>query len=147
MRRVFLAFLACAALLGLPLVSHAEGSVGVYCWEMQPFIDVWCLDIEDQSGFAFGLVGWNHVEGMYRNPVHGAAIYDDNQRVYSLQLSTRSPDMFLTAFVNVNMNPSTLSGPWMDSFGLSGTFVYLGGGPRGSENIKPEDAPSYFQRP
>lgn len=133
-------------LMAVPSLSHAGNSIGVYCWNMQPYSDVWCLDVEDHWGFAYEVVGTQHVSGSYKVPVHGSVSYDNYQGIYSMMLESRSPDGSIIATTNANLNTFTLSGPWQDDWGDSGTFVYVGAGPRTLE----EGAGSgigYFSKP
>lgn len=122
MKKFKLSLCLIVALFIIPVAASAD-SIGVYCWQLSPYIDVVCLDL-DSKGFAFGAIGWDHVSGEYKYPAHGAVCADDYRNLYSFEWTT------LTFNFAADIDTSTLSGTWDDFTGDSGEFLFLGAGPQ-----------------
>ena len=113
----------------IPTVNAA--SIGVYCWNMQPYVDIVCFNVGSlPNGWAFSMHGTQHAPGGYRDPISGAA----NPNEYTGQIHMNwvyyDPGSGMDARIGAIISPSTLNGNWIDSFGGSGTFTYVGTGPR-----------------
>ena len=122
MKKVKIAMLILAVFFVMPIAANA-GSIGVYCWQLAPHVDVVCFDV-DSKGFAMGAIGWDHAPASYKYPAHGAICVDDYWNVYSFEWT-----VFMTNFA-ADIDPSTLDGVWYDFTGDSGDFLFIGPGPQ-----------------
>ncbi len=114
----------------LPAFANAGDSIGVYCWQLDPYIDVICFDLETRgTGFAWDMSGWAHISGYYKDPLSGTAIYDNYAGRYLLQFDWASSLGVYFWQVAADIDTSTLNGEWIDDTGDFGDFLYLGIGP------------------
>lgn len=110
-------------------------SVGVYCWLLPGPNETVCFDV-DNHGFVFELTGTicapNDTAYM---PLEGSAIRDTaytNQFIlqFSRIMGTPMIDHGQVHHTVARIDTTTLNGTWEDQHGASGTFTYLGAGPR-----------------
>jgi hypothetical protein len=108
-------------------------SIGVYCWQLAPYGDVVCFDLEKRSGFAvlYDASGWEHSAGNYKIPCSGAVVLDDYVGAYGAYVfefeCAYYPDILWQ--YGAYILTTTKSGEWFDNTGDSGDFVWLGPGP------------------
>jgi hypothetical protein len=112
---------------GVLLATQVQAaSIGVFCWQLFPTVDVLCFDIDNapQQARAFALSGTDFVVGDYRTPVTGGVAFDEYAGLYRMNWTT----YFTTpAIFHADLNPQTLQGPFFSSFGGQGTMLFLGG--------------------
>ncbi|MDV6343363.1 hypothetical protein R2Q26_02135 [Nitrosomonas sp. Is37] len=109
----------------LPITSYGQ-SLGVFCWRLNPFVDVLCFDIQDK-GFVFELTGTQKI-ATFETPSHGAANLNRSTNKFHLGFTTHFPNRFHTQFF-VSLNTVSLNGTWTDNLGNSGDFTFQGIGP------------------
>ncbi|SFI27332.1 hypothetical protein [Nitrosomonas sp. Nm34] len=109
----------------LPIILHAQ-SLGVFCWRLNPFVDILCFDIEDK-GFVFELTGTQGI-ATFQTSSHGAANLNRSTNRYHLGFTSHFPNGFHGQFF-VSLNTESLNGTWTDNFGNSGDFFFQGAGP------------------
>ena len=127
-------FALSAVLWAIPLVASAGQSLGVYCWEQNPYKDVICFDLELKTGGAlpvFALTGTAEAADTYTVAVYGSAVYDPSRSQVVLSFTQTYTSY---SFQNeVILNTTNLNGTWADDSGNSGDFRFLGPpGVRGS---------------
>ena len=120
-----------AALAGPTAAVHADGTLGVFCWEQQPFPDVVCFDVEPRGPF-FALTGDDTVSGVFSGLVDGTAMAVGSE--IHLEFTQTFPGFVPTdpsiTFENfATINSGTLSGTWADEFGGGNLFTFLGTAP------------------
>lgn len=109
----------------LPITSHAQ-SLGVFCWRLNPFVDVLCFDVQDKQ-FVFELTGTQKI-ATFETPSHGAANLNRSTNKFHLGFTTHFPNGIHAQFF-ASLNTSSLNGTWTDNFGNSGDFFFQGTGP------------------
>lgn len=125
MKKWVVLFAFTTMILTLPVVSNA-GSIGVHCWNMQPYADIICFDVND-LGFAYALNGTEHAPNSYRIPITGSANYDEYIDKIRVQFFATAPSWFVLD--EATIDPATLDGTWSNSSGSSGDLIYVGSGP------------------
>jgi len=122
MKRFLMAACLTAGLFMAPALGNA-GNIGVYCWQLAPYTDVVCFDI-DSKGFSMSAIGWNHAAGAYKFPAYGGICVNDYMGLYLFGWTMGMANL------EAGIDPGTLSGVWHDSYGDSGNFVFVGAGPQ-----------------
>jgi hypothetical protein len=122
MKRFWMVVFLAAALFVVPTMASA-GSIGVYCWQIAPYVDVVCFDI-DSKGFAMAATGWDHANGSYKYAAHGGVCEDNYCNVYSFDWTS-----MLVNF-GADISPGSLNGVWYDFTGDGGDFLFVGAGPQ-----------------
>lgn len=115
------------ALCALPALVQAGESKGVFCWQLSPYTDIICFDLENRSGFAYNMTGWDHGPGYYKRASDGAAVLNDYEGVYELQWQVGFSS-FIIQFAG-EVAPGNWNGTWFDDTGDSGSLVWMGPGP------------------
>ena len=138
MKKVIVLLSVIAFMFAVPMTGVAAGpakafessgtgsSIGVYCWQQAPYVDIICVDLEDK-GFVFEATGTDHVPDCYKYPVDGSAVFDEYEGEYILGFV-----QYYDGWAPINtayINPTTLDGNWSDDLGNSGDFLFLGFGP------------------
>jgi hypothetical protein len=123
------------ALLGAALVAAAllvqaspgeAQDLGTFRWQLAPFCNVFTLSVF-QSGSGIVLSGWDDRCGAsQRAPSYGTASLNPDGTA-GIGVTTIQPTV--TGHFSILLNLGTLSGPWSNDLGQSGTFVFLGSGP------------------
>jgi len=111
-----------------PVTAHSE-SIGVYCWQLAPYTDVVCFDV-DNRGFAYALTGWDHVPGEYKYCAYGAVLFDNYFNNYWFEWTA---DVF--AHFAAAVSTTTLEGNWIMTYTTpepidGGALIFLGPGPQ-----------------
>jgi len=112
---------------GVLLARQAQAaSIGVFCWRLFPTVDVVCFNIDDAplQASTFALSGTDVVVGSYRYPATGGLAFDEYAGLFRMNWSTY---FSAPAFYRADLNPQTLQGPFVSSFGSQGTMLFLGG--------------------
>ena len=138
MKKVIVLLSVIAFMFAVPMTGVAAGpakafessgtgsSIGVYCWQQAPYVDIICVDLEDK-GFVFEATGTDHVPDCYKYPVDGSAVFDEYKGEYVLGFVQYYGDWAPTNTAYID--PATLDGVWFDDLGNSGDFLFLGPGP------------------
>lgn len=123
--------LAVAALIGAAVPANAQ-ALGTYSWQLEPFCNNLTLSLTQQGGL-YTVSGFDDQCGApQRAPVVGLATPNPDGSIgFGLHIVTvpggRGVD------VDARISVSSISGPWNDSAGNSGTFAFgarTGGLPR-----------------
>lgn len=110
-------------------------SLGIHCWQQQPYNHAFCFDVNNTNGRYFSLIGENIIptEGTY--PLQGSALLDDTINQFRLEFTQNLGGTLVyenTATVDVE----SLNGSWQDDAGNEGDFQYLGVGPLDTEQLQ-----------
>jgi hypothetical protein len=110
------------------LTAQAQAaSVGVFCWQLPPFADVVCFDMDDgpQRAQTFALFGTISVKGKYRYPIMGSLALDEFAQLYHMSWVTHVSASQVR--FGADLDPKTFQGPFFTNVG-TGTMVFLGVG-------------------
>ncbi len=126
-RRIHLVSLLGLAVVHGVLLPSAAGAqvaqvIGTFSWQFAPFCNVATLAVT-QVGSAFVLGGFDDQCGGGRAPVSGMAFVNPNGSI-GLGLSIIATPGAAPVHVNVTVGLGSIGGPWRDSAGNSGTFVF-----------------------
>ena len=120
----------------VPAFAYGGDVIGIYCWQLSPYEDVVCFELETRGGpgFSINLSGYDVVTDTYRIPVHGCATWDYQASAYILTWTwgTNQIDPKFLVFA-ADFDPMHESGGWSDSSGDSGEFIFLGAGPMSAD--------------
>ncbi len=117
--------------ISLPLIAS---SLGTHCWQQVPFAHVVCFEVNDVNGHYFSLIGETIVSDA-QYPLDGSALFDGNNKLFRLSFTQNMGDIFV--FENaVSIDPTSLSGTWIDDGGNFGEFQYLGVAPLDPDELK-----------
>ncbi len=133
--RAFGGFLAASSLLFSPPVRAQ--TLGTFSWQVQPYCNVVTLNVVAQ-GTVFTVDGFDDQCGAPRRaPLLGVAAPNPDGTIgLGLHVVTVPGGRGLQ--IDARISPATLAGPWTDSAGNSGTFVFgaaTGGSPRPAPTI------------
>lgn len=111
--------------------------IGTFRWQTQPFCNVLTLTVSQQGG-QFLLTGTDDLCGAGVAPVTGTAVVNGASVAMGLTVALPSgAGAHLTASIAL----SSVSGPWQDADGRTGTFQFLtGAGTGGSPRPAPASA-------
>ena len=126
MRRPSRLVLAFAAML-VPAVPATAQSLGTFTWQLTPYCNRVVAEVT-QNGPHFEIDGYDDRCGAaQRAPLSGIATPNSDGTIgFGLTIVTLGGT---AVHVDARMSLSALSGPWFDSAGNGGTFVF--GGPGG----------------
>lgn len=114
----------------------AEAQVlGVFRWQSQPFCNVLTLTVAQQGG-QFLLTGSDDLCGAGVAPVTGTAVVSGASVAMGMTVSLPSG---AGAHLTATLALATVSGPWQDGDGRTGTFQFLAGAGTGGA---PRPAPA-----
>jgi hypothetical protein len=122
-----------AAMVGLTTGPDAQ-ELGTFRWQLQPFCNVVTLSVR-QEGAVYTLDGWDDQCGAgSAGSVAGTAFLNPDGTI-GLGLTGATAPGAAPVMLYARLNLATVSGPWSDSAGNSGTFVFAlgpgtGGAPR-----------------
>lgn len=118
--------LVLAGLLALlPIVGEAQ-TIGTFRWQLLPYCNVVTLHIV-QQGPAFALNGYDDQCGTApRASVVGTAFVNPDGTI-GVGFTTILAPTAANVHVDARISGATLGGPWRDSNGASGTFVFTPG--------------------
>ena len=124
-----------ALILALPALAQAQfTSLGVYCWQLLPFNDRICFNIQSIGDkYVYPMDGTDEAAGSYRYPIAGALNFYEYKNVWRFTWQIYFFDSSAGDVFGASISPTTLSGTWKDPFGLTGTFQYLGTGSTAAE--------------
>jgi hypothetical protein len=129
--------IAALVFLFWPANGQAGNSIGIYCWNLSPSVDIVCFHIEDRGGFAMSLVGWDHIHTLSTDvhyPLSGAATFDSSANIYRLQWDVRVYHATTPVFYSfaASIDTTTLNGKWAQDalLGNNGDFLFVGLGPQ-----------------
>jgi hypothetical protein len=129
MQRLFVLFTVVTMLLVLPAFASAGTSIGIFCWQLSPYTDIVCFDLESRgTSFAFDMCGRSRTDS-YKTPLNGTALFDDIAGRWKLQFDW-ADSAFGTFFqMAADVAPGSFNGTWIDDTGDGGDFPFLGAGP------------------
>jgi hypothetical protein len=127
-----------AGLVVLTASASAEGQVlGPFRWQTLPFCNVLTLTIAQQGG-QFLLTGTDNLCGAGIAPVVGTAVVNGASVAMGMTVSLPSGG---GAHLTASLALATISGPWQDADGRTGTFQFLvGAGTNGPPRPAPASA-------
>jgi hypothetical protein len=103
-------------------VAYAQ-PLGVFSWQLAPFCNVVTVTVTQQGG-TFTLDGYdNQCGAATRAAVVGTAFPNPNGAI-GIGLSVVATPGAAPVHVDVSLDLATIGGPWRDSFGNTGTFVF-----------------------
>ncbi|OQW93283.1 MAG: hypothetical protein BWK79_11945 [Beggiatoa sp. IS2] len=109
-------------------------SLGIHCWQQQPFAHIICFEVNNVNGRYFSAIGEDIAPAGSTYPLRGSALFDASKDAFRLEFTQNLGDT--SVFENaVILDKDTLSGTWTDDGGNSGEFKYLGVGPLAPEVI------------
>jgi hypothetical protein len=119
-----------AALIVVAVALSEADAQGPFSWQLSPFCNVLTLTAS-QGGDVFDLSGSDNSCGIgSRSGAFGTAFVNpDGLITMSLTVLTSTS---VPRHITVQLNVNTLSGPWTDSSGNTGTFVFNPVNPTGS---------------
>jgi hypothetical protein len=124
--------------LSIPTTAHAQNVAGVFSWRLLPFCNVFTFTVA-QFGPFFLVTGQDNACGnSLPRPVTGTIV--PSGALFQLAYSAIVPGNAAHFFVVLD---GSLSGPWTNTLGQTGTFAFLGGGGRSSETEEVPSAPSW----
>lgn len=134
MKRMRLVIVLClfVGLLMIGTAANAGESIGVFCWNLQPYTDIVCFDVENLN-FAFALHGTQHGPAAYRVPIDGVAAVDEYSGLILMQWDFHYALNQFWAELAAAIDPASLNGFWNDNLGGSGDLVFVGPGPQSPE--------------
>jgi hypothetical protein len=148
MRHFVLVPILCAAALVLSVKPAAAQFIGTFSWQSAPYCNIITLNVT-QIGSAYALDGFDNLCGAERRaPVTGTATLNANGTV-ELGLAVVNAPTGEPNHIDVVINVATLGGPWSDSTGHSGAFVFNGAGggsrrPSGQVTVTTFNTPAYL---
>ena len=119
---------AVVAVLLVPGVA-VGASLGTFCWQTLPFIDVVCFNLDDSATQADLFVARGTDNGAtYRYPIVGGLSFDEHKNLFRLTWTTFFIDSGFSggASFGANINPNTGQGSWLSNFGGQGALLYIG---------------------
>jgi len=137
------------AIIGIVLLTVGNlpaqaGNVGKFAWQLEPFCDVIVLQVSQESG-VFAVHGLDRgdappvcPDGPFVFSAHGAANPGPGG-VIILGFNVIFPGV--APHFHAELNPTSLSGPWIDDFGFTGNLKFLGPAP--GAPLAATDQPSY----
>jgi hypothetical protein len=109
-------------------------SLGIHCWQQQPFVHIICFEIDNVNGRYFSAIGEDIAPEGGTYPLRGSALFDASKDAFRLEFTQNLGES--SVFENaVVLHKETLSGTWSDDGGNSGEFKYLGVGPLAQDVI------------
>ncbi len=118
--RLSITFTVCASLMGLASIASAQ-SLGTFLWQIAPYCNVVRLSVAI-DGEAIRLTGFDDQCGGAQLPAAGSAIARaDGLYAISFYVVTANG---LVSHLTAAVSPTSLSGPWSDSSGATGTFAF-----------------------
>ena len=124
-RRGFAIVLAAAALLAQWTGTAQAQNLGTFTFQLQPYCNVITMTIT-QEGATYRLAGWDDACGaVQRYPMSGTITANSNGTLaFGFEVTRTNGIAVDTTFTFTPAPP--YSGPWSDSAGNSGTFVFGG---------------------
>lgn len=127
MRSVRLPILLATLWCGIPVTAQAQ-VIGSFSWQTQPYCNKIAITIT-QQGSVYQLTGQDDLCGAGTASVTGTAVVAGNTVVMGFTVALPSGRAeHLSATINV----ATVSGPWSDADGHTGTFTFNGSGGSGA---------------
>ncbi len=110
-------------LLGGAISAHAQQRLGQFKWALQPFCDVLVLEVA-QIGSVFSLNGLDDsCGGPVSATLTGTAVVNKKGSVAFGITFNHAP---FASHIWAELDPKSISGPWSDDQGGSGTLVFMG---------------------
>ncbi len=131
------------AFIGAPAAEVAAQPLGTFRWQLQPYCNHVTVNITGQAGSVFALDGFDDQCGdAQRASVVGTAFLNPDGTV-GIGLNTVLSPGGASVHVEARVSLATLAGPWRDSAGNSGTFVFtpLGGSGGTPRPVAPNGLP------
>jgi hypothetical protein len=117
--------LVAAGLLAQPSPGEAQ-NLGTFRWQLMPFCNVFTYSVF-QSGSGIVLSGSDDRCGASQRAASFGTAFINPDGSAGLGVTTIQPTV--TGHFTIRLDLGTLSGPWSNDLGQSGTFVFLGPGP------------------
>lgn len=110
----------------LPVQAEDPKDIGKFAWRLAPGCEVVVLQVTQSRG-TFALHGAGDLDGCgepRRIPAEGAAFITGDGTTIVMGFTMLFPGNAI--HVNARLNPTTVSGPWLDDLGNGGTLTFLG---------------------
>lgn len=119
-----LGLLVCGT-LGMPLAATTASaqSLGTFRWQLTPFCNVVSLGVT-QNGGVFTLDGFDDQCGAATRAAVVGTAFPNPDSTIGLGLSIVATPGAAPVHVDVTLSLATIGGPWRDSAGNTGTFVF-----------------------
>jgi hypothetical protein len=124
-RGLFGVGLVAAVLLAQAAPGEAQ-NLGTFRWQLMPFCNVFTYSVF-QAGSGIVLSGSDDRCGASERAASFGAVSINPDGTAGIGVTTIQPTV--TGHFTIRLNLGTLSGPWSNDLGQSGTFVFLGPGP------------------
>jgi len=124
-RGLFGVGLVAAVLLAQASPGEAQ-NLGTFRWQLAPFCNVFTYSVF-QAGPGIVLSGWDDRCGASERAASFGSVSINPDGTAGIGVTAIQPTV--TGHFSIRLDLGTLSGPWSNDLGQSGTFTFLGLGP------------------